>query len=655
MGFTSNSCSTPNCKESGIVSEVKGANEKMIYLCQVCLLNRNDTETKPNTQPKKQIKSKKEKLKKPIQSKKQQSNKKQKVPIVLNKKRNKGNVESSSSSSSASSSSTSSFKEKKKTRSNNKKKQLKKRRKTKKRVINNNDNDEEKIESNKNNQNEKNKDDNSDNDVGDTGVYTAIDESFFNNEAKAIYSNHVHAKNFLQHSNNLIEIIEETDNFELVPNLRIENSNSLDDIQPQLKLELERVGAVVIEELNKKNIFKADDLIQFHSENKTAFADLINLTTMESENDLNLKEFLNNDCCKENDSDIYYMKDMDLCQHWIEEENYRNVFGDYFGGFSSDNSWNHLFDRRPDVHGAYCGGAGSFTSLHQDLHSTIAVNLALALESTSIQPIAVWTFIKFEKDRFHQMQQIVDEEMNSGTDFSAQIVNDNIFLSMKLLKKLAKEGFCIAFCFQYPNQTIIVGKNCFHQVLNLKKSLKIAFDTMPISNLAEAINDLITGRKLQKPERYKLKLTAFSILKAYKTNSDLIQTCVATTADDIMKLWFIVACLYNESMENITKTDTMKFQRHYSNENCAFICHNCEQDLFLSAIKIKSSDDELSFLCIACFNEMQIELLKMNSYTIVLQPSPKHIIDTLKRFKTIFVIINFSRFFSKKYSIVQKI
>lgn len=24
------------------------------------------------------------------------------------------------------------------------------------------------------------------------------------------------------------------------------------------------------------------------------------------------------------------MKDMDLCQHWIEEESYRNVFGDYF-------------------------------------------------------------------------------------------------------------------------------------------------------------------------------------------------------------------------------------------------------------------------------------------------------------------------------------
>lgn len=38
----------------------------------------------------------------------------------------------------------------------------------------------------------------------------------------------------------------------------------------------------------------------------------------------------------------------------------------------------------------------------------------------------------------------------------------------------------------------------------------------------------------------------------------------------------------------------------------------------------------------------------MNSYTIVLQPSPKHIIDILKRFKTIFVIINFSRFFLKK-------
>jgi len=69
---------------------------------------------------------------------------------------------------------------------------------------------------------------------------------------------------------------------------------------------------------------------------------------------------------------------------------------------------------------------------------------------------------------------------------------------MNLLKKLSQAGFCgecfdfiqdiiffkkyilVRFTLQKPNQTIIVEKNVYHQVLNLKPGLKIAFDTMPI-------------------------------------------------------------------------------------------------------------------------------------------------------------------------------
>ena len=54
---------------------------------------------------------------------------------------------------------------------------------------------------------------------------------------------------------------------------------------------------------------------------------------------------------------------------------------------------------RPDVYGAYAGGRGSFTAMHCDLHSTTAINLALPLDLTSDEPIALWSFMKFEKNR----------------------------------------------------------------------------------------------------------------------------------------------------------------------------------------------------------------------------------------------------------------
>ena len=50
MVFSSKSCSTPGCKLSGIVSAVDDANEGRIYLCEVCLLNRNKIKKETNTQ-----------------------------------------------------------------------------------------------------------------------------------------------------------------------------------------------------------------------------------------------------------------------------------------------------------------------------------------------------------------------------------------------------------------------------------------------------------------------------------------------------------------------------------------------------------------------------------------------------------------------------
>ena len=235
-------------------------------------------------------------------------------------------------------------------------------------------------------------------------------------------------------------------------------------------------------------------------------------------------------------NNIYYAKDLSCPTAY--KEKVTQLLPDHLLPLGSYD----LFDCMPDELRAenlmcYVGGDATGTALHRDICGTMGHNLMSYGEEGAF---AEWYFIENRYrdallSTFHpRKQKGAPNEVEDGNDEglteleqmenrkSSFIESDRAWVNRGPLKKT---GFQTQVCIQRPGDLVIIPSLCYHQVRNVKTSVKIAWNRATARTLQFALeNQLPIYQSLVRPEIYRCKAMVYYSLQRYREKLWELQT-----------------------------------------------------------------------------------------------------------------------------------
>ncbi|KAI7854238.1 hypothetical protein BDC45DRAFT_132826 [Circinella umbellata] len=340
-------------------------------------------------------------------------------------------------------------------------------------------------------------------------------------------------------------------------------------------------------------------------------------------------------------NNIYYAKDLSCPTAY--KEKITQLLPDYLLPLGSYD----LFDCMPDELRAenlmcYVGGDATGTSLHRDICGTMGHNLMSYGEEGAF---AEWYFIenqhrdallstfhpRKQKGTNNEVEDENDEELAEQERMenrkSSFIESDRAWVNRGPLKKT---GFQTQVSIQRPGDLVIIPSLCYHQVRNVKTSVKIAWNRATARTLQFALeNQLPIYQSLVRPEIYRCKAMVYYSLQRYREKLWALQTRNSRSKGDTTRFLDDIRILLElfakyvihpemiqaipeegiDGIENNIKVDHCidEDAKEYSNETDSesklytIVCDFCCADIFNRHYRCLTCDRY--DLCLSCYSQ----------------------------------------------------
>ncbi|ORX53156.1 hypothetical protein DM01DRAFT_1336348 [Hesseltinella vesiculosa] len=222
-------------------------------------------------------------------------------------------------------------------------------------------------------------------------------------------------------------------------------------------------------------------------------------------------------------SDFYYAKDLDC------PPNYLSKLQALMPSCLAPLGQNDLFGIMPKHLQAinllcYFGGSGTGTPLHTDISGTIGHNLMTYADNGAY---AQWLMIP--NDQYDLLRKASNDllarkaRLRSSNNIPSNYVDsERIWISFQQLQEYNIRTYVVN---QRPGDLVLVPSLCYHQVINVGVTMKIAWNRMTDMSLLYGIRDQLPRyQKNARPESYRCKATVYFALKHILNNMETSKT-----------------------------------------------------------------------------------------------------------------------------------
>ncbi|KAI8144904.1 hypothetical protein BJV82DRAFT_667445 [Fennellomyces sp. T-0311] len=317
---------------------------------------------------------------------------------------------------------------------------------------------------------------------------------------------------------------------------------------------------------------------------------------------------------KKKQKNIYYAKDLTCPTQYRDKIN--ELLPDFLLPLGPCDLFSHMPEHlRAENLMCYVGSDKTGTALHRDICGTMGHNLMSYGEEGAY---AEWFFIKDEhRDKllstFHARHKndeedgLVERERMENRK-SSFVESDRVWVGRLPLKKA---GFVTKLALQRPGDLVIIPSMCYHQVRNVKTSVKIAWNRATAHTLQLALeNQLPIYQSLARPEVYRCKAMVFHTLQKYRKQVGLL-TNRSTRHNDTSKLMEECRILmrllgkdviYPEMIEDISQEGVDDNVPIEDDGLYTTVCDFCSADIFNRYYQCRSCDTNYD-LCMNCYSQ----------------------------------------------------